>query len=121
MVRHKERGSSPIVIADEDHFIDTGVSITVFLQDFKTGCKVGMTKWCVIEQAMQDGQADSLLQLLNRSRLEVLDGKFVWSKEIDNRLATEDGIWFSEVNQEVVLRINREVAGYFVSTRRSHL
>jgi hypothetical protein len=33
--------------------------------------------------------------------LEVLDGHFSWSKEIDNRLAVEDGIWLSEANQEL--------------------
>lgn len=63
--------------------------------------------------AALDGEKLKTFSFSKVSRLEVLDGKFVWSKEIDNRLATEDGIWFSEVNQEVVLRINREVAGYF--------
>ena len=45
--------------------------------------------------------------------LRVLESGFTWSKDIDTRLAEEDGIWFSEQPQEVVLKIDREVAGYF--------
>lgn len=60
-----------------------------------------------------DGEKLKTFSFSKVSCLEVLDGNFVWSKEIDNRLAAEDGIWLSEVNQEVVLKINGEVAGYF--------
>ena len=60
-----------------------------------------------------DGEKLKTFSFSKVSCLEVLDGHFSWSKEIDNRLAVEDGIWLSEANQEVVLKINGEVAGYF--------
>ena len=63
--------------------------------------------------AALDGEKLKTFSFSKVSCLEVLDGNFVWSQEIDSRLAAEDGIWLSEVNQEVVLKINEEVAGYF--------
>lgn len=45
--------------------------------------------------------------------LQVLESGFTWSKNIDTRLAEEDGIWLAEQPQEVVLKIDRGVAGYF--------
>lgn len=47
------------------------------------------------------------------SQLKTLEESYQWSKDIDTRLAEEDGIWLSEERQEVVLKINHEVAGYF--------
>ena len=47
------------------------------------------------------------------SQLKTLEANYQWSKAIDTRLAEEDGIWLSEERQEVVLKINHEVAGYF--------
>ncbi len=45
--------------------------------------------------------------------LKVLDSAFVWSAEIDAKLASEDGIWFTEKQYEVVLKVNADVASYF--------
>ena len=45
--------------------------------------------------------------------LKLLDVTFAWSKEIDAKLATEDGIWFTESQNEVVLKVSADVAGYF--------
>ncbi len=45
--------------------------------------------------------------------LKLLDVTFAWSKEIHSKLATEDGIWFTESQHEVVLKVGAEVAGYF--------
>ena len=47
------------------------------------------------------------------SGLKVLESGYQWSPEINTRLADEDGIWLSEMQQEVVLKIDHEVAGYF--------
>lgn len=46
-------------------------------------------------------------------KLKLLDTTFAWSKEVDTKLATEDGIWFAESQHEVVLKISANVAGYF--------
>ncbi len=47
------------------------------------------------------------------SNVAVLESGFAWAKEIDNRLAQEDGIWLSENPLDVVLNIGPEVAAYF--------
>lgn len=60
-----------------------------------------------------DGEKLKSFSFTKISRVEILESGFTWSKEIDQRLAEEDGIWLSEATQEVVLKINREVAGYF--------
>ena len=46
-------------------------------------------------------------------KLQLLETTFDWSTEIDKRLAAEEGIWFTEQQQEVILKISPEVAGYF--------
>jgi predicted DNA-binding transcriptional regulator YafY len=45
--------------------------------------------------------------------LRPLDSHFDADPEIDNKLIEEDGIWLGEENKEIVLKIAREVAGYF--------
>lgn len=47
------------------------------------------------------------------SQLRVSDASFDWSEAIDQQLLSEDGIWLSEEKQEVVMKVSREVAGYF--------
>lgn len=47
------------------------------------------------------------------SQLKTLESSYQWSREIDTRLAEEDGVWLSEERQEVVLKIDHDVAGYF--------
>lgn len=63
--------------------------------------------------AAMDGEKLKSFSFTKISGLKVLESIYQWSKEIDTRLADEDGIWLSEDRQEVVLKINREVAGYF--------
>lgn len=46
-------------------------------------------------------------------QLSVSDASFDWSEAIDQQLLSEDGIWLSEEKQEVVMKVSREVAGYF--------
>ena len=45
--------------------------------------------------------------------LRQLDTQFDADPEIDLKLTQEDGIWMGEENKEIVLKISREVAGYF--------
>lgn len=46
-------------------------------------------------------------------QLRISDVSFDWSEAIDHQLLSEDGIWLSEEKQEVVMKVSREVAGYF--------
>jgi predicted DNA-binding transcriptional regulator YafY len=46
-------------------------------------------------------------------RMSRLDTRFVNDPEIDKRLKEEDGIWLGEDKKEIVLKIAREIAGYF--------
>ena len=46
-------------------------------------------------------------------RLQVSDAIFVHDLAVDNTLTDEDDIWLNEKKLEVVLKITREVAGYF--------
>lgn len=63
--------------------------------------------------AAEDGDKLKTFSFSKIARLRILDDNFVWSQEVDAKLAKDDGIWLSEERQEVVLKINQEVAGYF--------
>lgn len=63
--------------------------------------------------AAQDGDKLKTFSFTKIERMKVLDTYFSWSQEIDSKLADEDGVWLSDKQQEVVLKINQEVAGYF--------
>lgn len=39
--------------------------------------------------------------------------RFVPDPEVNNKLASEEGIWFSEAQHKVVLKVDAEIAGYF--------
>ena len=45
--------------------------------------------------------------------LKVLDNSFDWDAAIDTKISTDDGIWHSDTQREVVLKASPEVAGYF--------
>ena len=45
--------------------------------------------------------------------LKVLDTGFDWDAAIDTKISTDDGIWHSDTQREVVLKASPEVAGYF--------
>ena len=45
--------------------------------------------------------------------LKVLDTAFDWDAAIDTKISSDDGIWHSETQREVVLKASPEVAGYF--------
>lgn len=45
--------------------------------------------------------------------LKVLDTGFDWDSAIDTKISSDDGIWHSDTQREVVLKASPEVAGYF--------
>lgn len=45
--------------------------------------------------------------------LKVLETGFDWDAAIDTKISTDDGIWHSDTQREVVLKASPEVAGYF--------
>jgi predicted DNA-binding transcriptional regulator YafY len=63
--------------------------------------------------AALDGDKLKTFSFAKIEKLKLLDVTFAWSKEIDAKLATEDGIWFTESQNEVVLKVSADVAGYF--------
>ncbi len=63
--------------------------------------------------AAVDGEKLKTFSFAKLDHVKVLDSAFGWSKDVDDRLAAEDGIWFTETQQEVVLKVSAEVAGYF--------
>lgn len=50
-------------------------------------------------------------------RLNTLETTFEPKPDIETQLAEEDGVWLSDERQEIVLKIGREVAGYFKRRR----
>jgi predicted DNA-binding transcriptional regulator YafY len=46
-------------------------------------------------------------------RIRVLDTRFAPDTRVDKQLAEDDGIWLSDDQKEVVLKVNQDVAGYF--------
>lgn len=50
-------------------------------------------------------------------KLVLTDEKYIYDGEIVNRLKSEDNIWFSDEQFEVVLKVDKSVASYF--TRRN--
>jgi predicted DNA-binding transcriptional regulator YafY len=67
--------------------------------------------------AALDGDKLKAFSFTKIKRLRTLETTFAWDARIDSQLAEEDGIWLSGEKQEVVLKISREVAGYFKRRR----
>lgn len=63
--------------------------------------------------AVVDGEKVKVFSFSRIGSIKVLETEFVWSGEVDARLAAEDGIWFSEQSIAVRLRVSSEVASYF--------
>jgi len=63
--------------------------------------------------AALDGEKLKTYSFAKIGALKVLDSTFAWSAETDAKLASEDGIWFTENQYEVVLKVNADVASYF--------
>ena len=67
--------------------------------------------------AGQDNEKLKVFSLTKISNLTTLDTTFKWDSTIDNQIAEEDGIWLSEEKQEIVIKVDATVAGYFKRRR----
>lgn len=63
--------------------------------------------------AARDGEKLKTFSFAKIAALSVLTTTFKSEPGIDKMLAEEDGIWMGEEKKEIVLKIAREVAGYF--------
>lgn len=64
--------------------------------------------------AARDGEKLKTFSFSKLESLRVLDTKFDADIGIDKKLIEEDGIWFSEEKTEIVLKVDSDVAGYFM-------
>jgi len=67
--------------------------------------------------AARDGDKLKTFSFSKVESLRMLDTRFEADIGIDKKLAEEDGIWFSNDNTEVVLKVDSDVAGYFKRRR----
>ena len=67
--------------------------------------------------AGQDAEKLKAFSLTKISKLSTLDATFNWDTAIENQIAEEDGIWLSEEKQEIVIKVDAKVAGYFKRRR----
>ena len=63
--------------------------------------------------AAVDGEKLKSFSLTKLNHLRVSDEVFEWSAKIDAQLISEDGVWLSKEKLEIVLKVSKEVAGYF--------
>ena len=63
--------------------------------------------------AARDGDKLKTFSFAKIAELQQLDTQFNPDPSIDKTLAEEDGIWMGEEKKEIVLKIAREVTGYF--------
>jgi predicted DNA-binding transcriptional regulator YafY len=67
--------------------------------------------------AARDGDKLKTFAFTKIEGLRLLDTHFAPDPTIDKTLAEEDGIWLGEEKKEIVIKIAREVAGYFKRRR----
>lgn len=67
--------------------------------------------------AAQDGDKVKSFSFAKISRLRTLDLEFDWDERIEKTLIENDGIAFSGGKQQIVIKVDREVAGYFKRRR----
>lgn len=63
--------------------------------------------------AAVDGAKLKAFSFTKIEHFRLMDASFEWDAAIDKQLVSEDGIWLSEEKQEVVMKVSRDVAGYF--------
>jgi len=63
--------------------------------------------------AALDGEKLKTFSFTKIEHLQTIDVIFKWDSHIDAQLEAEDGIWMSNDKQEVVLSVNKDIAGYF--------
>jgi predicted DNA-binding transcriptional regulator YafY len=67
--------------------------------------------------AARDGDKLKTFAFTRIENLRILDSQFAPDASIDKVLVEEEGIWFGEEKKEIVLKIVKEVAGYFKRRR----
>lgn len=67
--------------------------------------------------AAKDGEKLKTFAFTRIDALRVLDSNFASDTSIEKVLVDEEGIWFGEEKKEIVLKIAKEVAGYFKRRR----
>jgi predicted DNA-binding transcriptional regulator YafY len=67
--------------------------------------------------AARDGDKLKTFAFTRIESLRILDSHFAPDASIDKVLVEEEGIWFGEEKKEIVLKIAKEVAGYFKRRR----
>lgn len=67
--------------------------------------------------AARDGDKLKSFSFSKIERIRVLDTHFAPDTRVDKQLAEDDGIWLSDDQKEVVLKVNQDVAGYFKRRR----
>jgi len=63
--------------------------------------------------AARDGEKLKAFSFAKIENLRILESRFPADPNIDRQLAEEDGIWLNDDRKEIVLKIDRDVAGYF--------
>jgi len=63
--------------------------------------------------AARDGEKLKSFSFAKIEALKALDTHFSAEPDIEKRLVEEDGVWLSEDRKEIVLKISKEIAGYF--------
>lgn len=61
----------------------------------------------------RDGEKLKAFSFTKIENLCVMESRFPADLSIDKQLAEEDGIWLNDDKKEIVIKIDREVAGYF--------
>ncbi len=90
-----------------------------YVKDAETRSYTGVAAFKLINHkgiwylAARDGDKLKTFSFSKMEHLRVLDTQFDSDPDIERRLVEEDGIWLSDERKEIVLKIAREVAGYF--------
>lgn len=91
---------------------DEGSKSYMFLAPFKLMNHKGI--WYL---AARDGDKLKTFAFTRIESLRILDSHFAPDASVDRVLVEEEGIWFGEEKKEIVLKIAKEVAGYFKRRR----
>jgi hypothetical protein len=57
-----------------------------------------------------DGQKLKSFSLSKINHMDNLESHFAWNAAIDKQIIEDEGIWFSEATQEIVLQIRPEMS-----------
>jgi len=63
--------------------------------------------------AARDGEKLKTFSFAKIERARMLESRFEADPTVEQKLKDEDGIWMGEESREIVLKVDREVAGYF--------